>query len=113
MSIIIKDVKMPSGCFDCPFRDKTWDECKCPPNKGYPILSCLEHGKRASWCPLVELPEKHGRLLDENDVIDAIYTRLRELQTHKAFIGKHGDIDLLGVLSYIANIKAVVEAEGE
>lgn len=70
MSILIKDVKMPSGCFDCGFRDKTWDECKCPPTKGYSILSCLEHDKRASFCPLVGLPEKHGRLIDADALGD-------------------------------------------
>lgn len=72
MSIIIKDVKIPSGCYDCAFRDKTWDECKCPPNKGYSILSCLEHDKRVSWCSLVELPEKHGRLIDANKLKETL-----------------------------------------
>lgn len=62
---------------------------------------------------LVELPEKHGRLISENDVIDAIHNRLHELQNHKEFVKKHGDIDLLGVLPYIAKIQSVIEAEGE
>lgn len=61
----------------------------------------------------VELPDKHGRLIDEDDVIDAIHERLHELQTHKGFIKKRGDIDLLGILPYIAKIQTIIEAEGD
>lgn len=82
-----------------------WLACNYPDA----LIACYAHYIKNG----IPLPEKHGRLLDENDVIDAIHARLRELQTHKAFIGKHGDIDLLGVFPYIANIKAVVEAEEE
>lgn len=62
---------------------------------------------------LEKLPEKHGRLIDEDDVIDAIHDRLHELQTHKEFIKKRGDIDLLGILPYIAKIQPIIEAEDE
>jgi hypothetical protein len=62
---------------------------------------------------LVKLPETHGRLIDENNVIDAVHERLQVLRTHKEFIKKHGDIDLLGVLPYISKIQTVIEAEGE
>lgn len=60
---------------------------------------------------LEKIPEKHGRLIDEDDVIDAIHERLHELQTHKEFIKKRGDIDLLGILPYIAKIQTIIEAE--
>ena len=62
---------------------------------------------------MVEVPGPHGRLIDEDNVIDAIHERLQTLQTHKEFIKKRGDIDLLGVLPYISKIQAVIEAEGE
>ena len=91
MSGLIKGMTMPKNCEVCP-------------------RFCHLDTRN---CPLVELSEKHGRLIDENDVIDAIHDRLRELQTHKEFAKKHGDIDLLGVLPYISKIQAVIEAEGE
>jgi len=118
MSILIKGMSGYECCADCEFcgglimPDGIYT-CDCPPTCGMNITRAIEEDCRHPDCQLIELPEKHGRLLDENDVIDAIHARLRELQTHKAFIGKHGDIDLLGVFPYIANIKAVVEAEGE
>jgi hypothetical protein len=68
--------------------------------------------KRAEFCPLVEIPEPHGRLIDELNVRDAIYERLKVLRTHEVFVRKHGDIDLLGVVPYIAKIPTVIEAEG-
>lgn len=71
MSVLIKDMKMPKNCSDCPLN--------------YDMMSCMITGTR--WwsdtmvlmdfdcqesrlydCPLVELPEHHGRLIDENEV---------------------------------------------
>lgn len=99
MSVIVRGVKIPSGCFDCKFRDKIWDECKCPPNKGYSILSCLEHGKRASWCPLAELPEKHGPLIDAS--------RLKETLDH--YIAEAGWDP--GVNEVLGWVKEFIDAE--
>ena len=62
---------------------------------------------------VVEVPEPHGRLIDEDDVIGAVHDRLHELQTHEVFRRKHGEVDLFGVFPYIAKIKTVIEAEGE
>ena len=59
------------------------------------------------------MPEPHGRLIDEDDVIDAIHERLQTLQTHKEFIKKRGDVDLLGVLPYIIKIQTLIEEESE
>lgn len=59
-------------------------------------------------CPLVEVPEPHGRLIDELRVIDAIHERLEVLRTHEVFVRKH----LLGVMPYIAKIPTVIKAEG-
>lgn len=117
MSVLIKGMKMPSRCYDCTF--SIWSNL-------HQTMACKRHGfdpcfedygmeyyeKRADFCPLVEVPVPHGRLFDENDVIDAIHDRLHELQTHKEFQKKHGDIDLLGVMPYIAKVQPVIEAEG-
>lgn len=118
MSVLIKNMKMPSRCFDCTF--SKWSNlhqtkaCNCG---SYYFKPCFEdnseefYEKRADFCPLVEVPVPHGKLLDENDVIDTIHDRLHELQTHKEFQKKHGDIDLLGVMPYIVKIQPVIEAE--
>ena len=60
MSIIIKGMKMPSGCFDCPisFEDSEGYICDVAPKcTGFEL-------ERPDWCPLVEVPTPHGRLID-------------------------------------------------
>ena len=73
------------------------------------LIACYAHYIKTG----VPLPKKHGRLIDEDNVIDAIHERLQILQTHKEFIKKREDIDLLGVLPYISKIPTVIEAEEE
>ena len=72
MSIIVKGMKMPTTCTFCDLAHamKTSD--------GSVRLACGVKGNwqdtythRPAWCPMVEIPEKHGRL------IDADYMRLR------------------------------------
>jgi len=76
-SVLIKGMKMPKGCLECPFKDigmSTMTQCLLVAgwveyaNDGYGIPDA---------CPLVELPEKHGRLVDA----DALHT-LFENQWH-------------------------------
>lgn len=59
MSVIVMGMEMPTNCAlcDCSFGAL----CYVSPAEvnGY----CPGHG-RPEWCPLVELPEKHGRLID-------------------------------------------------
>lgn len=116
MSVLIKGFKMPEECRDCPLEIYYIHNGETRCGVGNKILAYnfktipLFDG-RPTWCPLVEVPVPHSRLLYENDVIDAIYDRLHELQTHKEFKKKHGDIDLLGVMPYIAKIPTVIEAE--
>lgn len=99
MSIIIKGIEMPKNCDECFLSE--WnifnEQFYCPFDD----------------CPLVEIPTPHGRLIDEEDVKNAIYERLKVLQTHEVFKRKRGDIDLLGVMPYIAKIPTIIETEGE
>ena len=63
MSIIIKGMKMPKNCWDCPLVNTS--PCAC---KGY--STAIEHTKnRHPDCPLVELPP-HGRLIDGDALND-------------------------------------------
>ena len=76
MSVLIKGMQMPKNCSDCPLN--------------YDMMSCMITGTR--WwsdtmvlmdfdcqesrlydCPLVELPEHHGRLFDQDDVKAVLY----------------------------------------
>lgn len=104
---------MPRSCAECDFLRVEfydgWVDKYCSRLAKY-IDYAEKH--RCVDCPLVEVTEPHGRLIDELRVIDAIHERLEVLRTHEVFVRKHGDIDLLGVMPYIAKIPTVIKAEG-
>ena len=71
MSILIKNMEMPSCCYDCTF--SAWSNlhrtkaCKCGSHYYEP---CFEdnsrefYEKRADFCPLIEVPAPHGDLIN-------------------------------------------------
>ena len=69
MSIVIKGVKMPILCGECPCWHDRWCHAlkEGPGTLGTPIG--WSDMPRPDWCPLVELPEKHGRLIDADALI--------------------------------------------
>ena len=106
MSILIKGLIMPSCCDGCTFSD--WSNLHQTAScKLHDYDSCFaDHSreytdKRADFCPLVEIPEPHGDLIDRD-----------------ALLGKVDDIglgyyELLGVTEdTIENAPTVIEAEG-
>ena len=66
MSILIKGIKMPTRCGECPCAYVTegayWDTCQAVDDKN-DIEQFFKSG-RPDWCPLVEVPTPHGRLID-------------------------------------------------
>ena len=60
MSVLIKGMKMPEDCFSCPLKEEGF----CNITNAY----AAQIYKRNSDCPLVELPEHHGRLIDEQEI---------------------------------------------
>lgn len=60
MSVLIKGMKMPKDCWNCPLLNS--EPCPC---KGY--STALEHVmNRHEHCPLVEIPP-HGDLIDAEE----------------------------------------------
>lgn len=56
MSVLIKGMQMPEDCFSCPLKEEGF----CNITNAY----AAQIYERSSDCPLVELPEHHGRLID-------------------------------------------------
>ena len=71
MGVLIKGMEMPYGCADCDFcggiimPDGIY-YCDCPAeaSHGKNISDAINNGARADFCPLVEIPTPHGRLID-------------------------------------------------
>lgn len=125
MSIIVKGEPMPEACAFCPcFRDDSIDgvhayQCKA---------TFITYGKeddwiwntRPNWCPLVELPEKHGRLIDAEALIDTLEQAIAIMETMLKQLDLEADDGcLMELKAYrdirdgIKEIDAVIEAEGE
>lgn len=101
-SVLIRGMKMPKGCLECPFKDigmSTMTQCLLVAgwveyaNDGYGIPDA---------CPLVGLPEKHGRLVDA----DIAYDKIAEQEG-----GYYMDMD--GVDCGLGETPTVIEAEGD
>jgi len=58
--ILIRGMEMPKSCADC-FLEDPYDGYNC---RIIPKSANWGLGERPSWCPLVEVPTPHGRLID-------------------------------------------------
>ena len=100
MSILVKNMKMPRKCLWCPLQHIGL----CQVTKT-DVNSDL--GKRADDCPLVELPEKHGDLIDRDEVRNDVFRHL----------SIKGEENLLpaekSIFGNLIKAKAVIKAEGE
>ncbi len=92
MAIYIKFATMPTSCHSCPFENGG----DCYGGKAKYIMDIdddeeLYHTKRHLQCPLIEIPEPHGRLIDECQIVEA-------LDKYKNYINLKSDINFLRVL---------------
>lgn len=104
MSILIKGMRMPENCIKCPMQfggmcyvmPADVDESRVAPT----VEEALKQGK-PDWCPLVEVPEPHGRLIDG----DALQCKVDDIGL--------GYYEVLGVTEdTIDSAPTVIEAEG-
>ena len=114
MTILIRDMEMPSACDECQLCD---DDAMCLA-LGIDLLGDgeeLEHfwylpeGYKSEKCPLIEVPTPHGDLIDREELLNdagGVYTaRPEEAQKIQHEINK--------VLVAIQDAPTVIEAEGE
>lgn len=109
MGVYVKGMKMPKECRECYLLEyyEYLGETQCSVTR----RMLAERGKpisfdgRPDYCPLVEVSEPHGRLIDENELIQSI-----DNIVHKAMI-------FGGQICYsrsdIDNASTVIAAEGE
>ena len=75
MSVLIKGMEMPDGCNTCQLRDLRFNYYVCRAKKledGFYLDVDDVVGRRHRYCPLVEIPTPHGRLIDAEKFIDLL-----------------------------------------
>ena len=99
MSVLVKDMDLPENCFSCPLKEEGF----CNITNAY----AAQIYKRNSDCPLVELPEHHGRLIDAEFLKEHLYTcATNGRPLHRMY----QELDEL--LEAINDIPTIIEAEG-
>ena len=111
MSVLIRGMQIQDNCKECRMRTD-YDFCSAMPKEfcGYTNdIRCPD------WCPLVEIPEKHGRLIDADELIDYCNNMIR--------IISESDDDMINIITsricyasvirQIINMATIFEAEGE
>ena len=123
MSIIVKGMEMPKNCGECSFlQESVWRgkmfPCVCV--AGGFVVKPSETDLKDGLCPLVELPEKHGRLIDAEALIDMLEQAIAIMETMLKQLDLEADDGcLMELKAYrdirdgIKEIDAVIEAEGE
>ena len=100
MSVIVKGMEMPENCCQCEWHEYYVggvDWCHACRKTGTMPIDNAELG-RAKDCPLFEIPSKHGRLIDAD-----------ELMNESRKDGAYGYVDT----KQIYDAHTVIEAEGE
>ena len=72
MGVYIKGMEMPKDCLHCPMCDNN-DDCVMQEEKNFQTWK-----EQKAGCPLVELPENHGRLIDADALTDFLKCLLPE-----------------------------------
>ena len=110
MSVLIKGMKMPKNCEECDFCH--WSNLhqtgRCDRCDDEPV--CADFGTdykrtRARFCPLVEVPTPHGRLVE---FIDVVVTDDEDTGTQEINLG-----EVLSAYLKMRSAPAIIEAEVE
>ena len=108
--ILIKGMKMPKSCVDCPMFDWDLEYLKCKANDEFFIAKGEWRTKRESTCPLIEVPP-HGRLIDADELIE------KQKEDAEIFIGStnYGDKvrydEAMNAVANIVNAPTVIPAD--
>lgn len=68
MGVYIKGMKMPGKCGSCDLFHAE-SPMHCTVVKGHRTVGAPYGMPRPDWCPLVEVKEPHGRLIDADEIV--------------------------------------------
>lgn len=105
MSVIVKGMQMPPTCSECRMRTD-YDFCSAMPKE---FCGYTNDIRRPEWCPLVELPEKHGRLIDAAELLE----RFLSVDRTVSFGASGLYVDIHDLYKILSSLPTVIEAEGE
>ena len=78
MSILINGMKMPQSCSNCNWSRYSFPNAWCSMTHHKVDIEVAKNG-RPDDCPLIEVPEPHGRLIDANAMFKDICDSINEM----------------------------------
>ncbi len=121
--LLIKGMKMPERCVECPMLEYRSEFVKCPMLEyRSEFVKCKASGQhfliREEWgnrrhpdCPLVEISTPHGRLIDADELgVDMIMAG-QENRRGKYKIGDPWELNGAEIRGVIRNAPTIIEAE--
>lgn len=114
MSVLIKGMTMPDKCLECDFLSGLICPdgiyvCECPSTNIYErnVQRAIEEDSRHPDCPFVEVPEPHGRLIDEAIILEMIRKSMGIKDLSFLYHAEKS------IVNEIYHAPTVIEAEGE
>lgn len=102
MSLLIKGMDMPKRCLDCPCYDWSDEVCR---GEGVAEAFIIENSEeRSEFCPLIEIPTPHGRLIDADKLAKVIEDAMNRKDNPLGY-------DAVEILGEIYVAKTIIEAE--
>lgn len=110
MGTYVKGMETPTWCGECDFLSGLIipdDEYHCcapinDTNYSINVTDNVENWSKPDWCPLVEVSEPHGSLIDGD-----------ELKTAFPKCDNNMDVKIASVQATINHMSVIIEAEGE
>ena len=118
MSILIKNIKKPKSCNEliggqlkrCPFVDG-YDDCVILRKKG--IWTGTTWEEQYSKCPLVEVPEPHGDLIDRDILEQELRNGIKAGNLEEGYENYANINSVDDCVECVRYADIVIEAEGE
>ena len=107
MGVYIKGMKMPKECGECPLYSSIDDVCQFDQTD-----TCYDE-KRPWWCPLVEVPEPHGDLIDRDALVKEMTNGIRAGNLEEGYEEYQNINNMDDCVDCVSCADAVIEAEGE
>ena len=111
MSVVVKGMRIPENCGLCDLFHAE-SPMHCTVVKGHKTVGAPYGMPRPDWCPLVEVPEKHGRLIDVDALIKFVEDRYEITWESDCYEGGIKDA-CSDILEKIDTMPTVIEAEDE
>lgn len=119
MSVVVIGMDMPANCLQCSFVRIVNNHyyCGCNANcmLGEYVGEYLEGVGRHEGCPLVELPEGHGRLIDDSQLRETfgMGERCNECKQDKRDCQYNQLFTRMDFCGWLDEMETIVEAEGD